>query len=55
MGENPKTVFNWRLNYEKIKKNNYLSKEKLEKNSNLNFLKEILLLLSSFNRQRRIS
>ena len=28
MGENPKTVFNYgSLNYEKIKKNNYLSKK----------------------------
>ncbi len=45
MGENPKTVFNYgSLNYEKIKKNNYLSKEKLEKKFKFKFLERNIIV-----------
>ena len=45
LGENPKTIFNYgSLHFEKIKKNNYLSKDKLEKKLNIKFYKKNLII-----------
>ena len=45
LGENPKTIFNFgSLNFEKIKNNNYLSREQLEKKLNIKFCKKNLII-----------